>query len=65
MNDKLNVNLIFDYINKHHLTKSNFCKQCKISTSAFYRIINGKDFQLIALFKIAKIMNLKLYQFFE
>ena len=65
MNGKLNTKLIFDYIKNNNLTKKDFCSQCKISASTFYRIINGKDFRLVALFKIAKIMNLNLYQFFE
>ena len=65
MNNKLNINLIFEYLNKNNLTKTEFCRQCKISRSTFYKIINGKDFQIIALFKMAKVMNIKPYQFFE
>ena len=65
MKGKLNINLIFEFLNKNRLTKTEFCRQCKISPSTFYRIIKGKDFRLDALFKIAKIMNLKLHQFFE
>ena len=65
MYDKLNTKLIFDYIKNNNLTKTKFCRQCKISTSTFYKIISGKDFRLIALIKMAKIMNLKLSQFFE
>ncbi|MDE6585193.1 MAG: helix-turn-helix domain-containing protein [Clostridia bacterium] len=65
MNNKLNTKLILDYIKNNNLTKKEFCRKCKISTSTLYKIINEKDFQLIALFKIAKIMNLKPYRFFE
>ena len=48
MNNELNINLIFDYIKNNNLNKTQFCRQSKISTSTFNRIINGKDFQLIA-----------------
>ncbi|MBD5632098.1 MAG: helix-turn-helix transcriptional regulator [Clostridia bacterium] len=66
MNSNLiNTKIIESYIRENNLTKTEFCRQCKISTSTYYRIINGKDFQLIALFKIAKTMDLKPYQFFE
>ena len=64
ISETLNIKLIIEYIEKNSLTRKEFCQQCKISISTFYRIINGKDFRLDALFKIAKIMNLKLYQFF-
>ncbi len=63
--NSINTKIIESYIKDNNLTKIEFCRQCKICTSTFYRIINGKDFRLNALFKIAKIMNLKLYRFFE
>ena len=64
MNNKINVDLILDYISKNNLTKKEFCRQCKISTSTLYKIINGKDFRLNALVKMARIINIELYQFF-
>ena len=65
MNNELNINLIFDYIKNNNLTKTEFCRKCKISTSTFYKIVNGKDFKVVALFKMAKIMKLEPYRFFE
>lgn len=50
----LNTKMITDYITTNHLTKREFCKQCKISITTFYRIMKGKNFNLIALFRIAK-----------
>ncbi len=65
MKDKLNVKLIEKYIKTNNLSIKNFCKQCNISTSTFYRIMQGKDFNLLSLFRIAKNMNLPIHEFFS
>ncbi len=65
MNDKLNIQIIEKYIKTNNLTKKEFCKQCNISTSTFYRIMQGKDFNLLSLFRIAKKMNVPIHQFFS
>ncbi len=64
MNKELNVGIIEDYILTNRLTIKEFCRQCNISISTFYRIMHGKDFYLISLFKIAKSMNIRLCRFF-
>ena len=61
----VNVALITEYIKTNHLTKKEFCKQCEISTSTFYKIMEGKNFNLISLFRIAKRMNVDLCRFFS
>lgn len=65
MEQLVNVTLINEYIETNRLTEKEFCKQCKISTSAFYKIMEGKDFNLISLFRIAKRMNVDLCRFFQ
>ena len=64
MQDKLNVKIIEEYIKANKLTIKNFCMQCNISVSTFYRIIHGKDFNLLSLFRIAKTINLQIHKFF-
>lgn len=64
-NYKINYKIIEEYITANQLTITEFCKQCEISTSTYYRIMRGKDFTLISLFRIAKRMNRKIYTFFE
>ncbi|MBD5100703.1 MAG: helix-turn-helix transcriptional regulator [Clostridiales bacterium] len=63
--EKPNSQLIIAYIENNNLTKKEFCQQCKISISTFYKIINGKNINLISLFKIAKIMNVPVHMFFK
>lgn len=65
MSTKININLISEYRQTHHLTVKEFCKQCKVSLSTYYRIIRGSDFNLIFLFRIAKIINVPVHLFFK
>ena len=65
INEKLNTQIIIEYIENNNLTKKEFCQQCKISISTFYKIINGKNFNLISLFKIAKIIEVPIHMFFK
>lgn len=64
LNNNINTKLIEEYIKKNNLSKIKFCKQCKISYSTLLRILNNGDFKIIALFKIARVMNVKVYNLF-
>lgn len=63
--NKINVNLIREYLRMNKLTIKEFCEQCKISRSTFYRITKGEDFNLLFLLKIAKKINKNLCDFFS
>ncbi len=64
MNEKLNISLIKNHINSNGLSIVEFCKLCRISTSTFYRIMQGKDFNTMSIFKIAKEMNIQVFLLF-
>lgn len=61
----INKELIEGYIKEHNLTKTKFCKMCKISYSTLTRILNDYDFYLIALFRIARVMEVEVYNLFN
>ncbi len=65
MNNKVNAEIITEYINSNGLTNKEFCRQCNISLSTFYRIVRGGDFNLKSLFRVAKKINLPLYKLFK
>lgn len=65
MGNEVNVSIISNYISQNHLTIRKFCEECKISVSTYYKIMQGKDVKLIYLFRIAKYMNLDIWQLFE
>ncbi len=65
MENVVNVQKIKRYVEKNSLTKSSFCKLCKISVATLNRIYGGKDFYLCALFKIAKAMGVRVCELFN
>ncbi|MBO5103374.1 MAG: helix-turn-helix transcriptional regulator [Clostridia bacterium] len=57
--NNINTKKILDFIKKNNLSKSAFCKNCKINLGIYYKIMNGQaNFRINALFKIAKYMQL-------
>ena len=65
MDNKVNVKIIVEYLKENNLTRKEFCRQCRISTSTFYKIINGNDFGLQSLFRIAKRMDIRICELFK
>ncbi len=65
MGNNINIKLIENYIKEKNLTKIKFCKICKISLGTLNKIMtNNKNFSIVTLFKIAKILNIQIYQLF-
>ena len=60
----VNVSKIRNYIEEHGLTKTEFCKRCGISISAFNRALAGMNGKLSTLFKIAKEMKIHIHELF-
>lgn len=62
----IKTELIINYLNKEKLSKTAFCKKCKISYSTLNKILNNEEnYNLIALFKIAKILNIRICEIFN
>ncbi len=64
MNNLINIEIINTYIKENKLTKTGFCKKCKVGLSTFNKIISGKNFNLIFLFRIAKTMKIGIAELF-
>ena len=63
---KIKTSLIQKYIKENNLTKQQFCKKCNISTSVLNKILNEQyNIHISALFKIAKVINIQVFEFFE
>lgn len=66
MEKYINTKLISNYIAEHNLTIVQFCKQCGISTTTYYKVMaNECAFGLNTLFKIAKSMRVQICQLFN
>ena len=62
----IKTELIENFIQTHKLSKTKFCKLCKMHPSTFNKIIhNDYNFRIDALWKIAKAINVPIYQLFE
>ena len=66
MKNTIKTELIENFIKDNNLSKSKFCKMCKISQSTLNKIItNSENFKIIALFKIARVLKIQVYQMFN
>ena len=66
MESSINVNKIYAYLKENDISKTEFCKKCKISPETFNALINNsKNTQLKAVFKIAREMKCSIPYLFE
>ena len=66
MKNTIKTKLIENFIKENNLSKSKFCKMCKISQSTLNKIItNNENFRIIALFKIARVLKIQVFEMFN
>ena len=66
MKNKINIEIIEKFIKENKISKTAFCKMCKISLSTLNKIMTNDDsFRIIALFKIAKVIKVQVFQMFN
>ncbi len=66
MKNTIKTELIENFIKDNSLSKSKFCKLCKISQSTLNKIMtNSENFRIIALFKIAKVLKIQVFEMFN
>ena len=66
MKNTTKTELIENFIKENNLSKSKFCKMCKISQSTLNKIItNNENFRIIALFKIARVLKIQVFEMFN
>ena len=66
MKNTIKTELIETFIKDNNLSKSKFCKMCKISQSTLNKIMtNNENFRIIALFKIARFLKIQVFEMFN
>lgn len=66
MKTTIKTKIIKNYIIENKISKTKFCKMCKISTSTLNKILaNNDNFRTIELFKIARVIKVQIYQMFN
>ena len=63
--ETINKRLIVDYMCKHNLTKSSFCKLCGITSNSLNKILaNDFSVTIAPIFKVSKTINVHLCEMF-
>ena len=57
--------LIEQYLKENELSKTKFCKICKISPGTLTKIMNNQSVSLVAIYKITRTMGIYLHQIFN
>lgn len=65
MSKLYNVDIIVEYIKNNNLTKKEFAKQCKISTSTLYKVLQGKHIYVKTLWRVVKVIGIEFHQIFK
>ena len=61
-----NHEIVENFMAENKLSKTAFCKLCKITPLAFYKFMNNDDsLFLLPVFKIAKAIGVELKDMFE
>lgn len=64
-NNLINTKIIESYLKENNLSTAKFCKICGISLNSYKQIRASEDCKLDALFKIAKVLKVPIYQIFN
>ena len=61
----IRTELIYIFIKSRNLTKSEFCRKCKISNSTLNKIMEGEECTKLTIGKIARVLNLRTHQMYD
>ena len=64
MKNKFKKEIIDNYLIENKISKTRFCKLCGISPYTLKKILNNENYEISALFKIAKVIEIQVYQMF-
>lgn len=66
MKNEFKKEIIENYLKAKKISKTKFCKLCGISLDTLKKIMmNQRNYRTNALFKIAKVINIQVYQMFR
>lgn len=64
MKNKFKKEIIDNYLKENKISKTRFCKLCGISPYTLKKILNNENYEISALLKIAKVIEIQVYQMF-
>ena len=58
----IKVHIIEKFMKDNNLSKTKFCKMCRISLATYDKILQNKtNYRIVALFKVARIIKVNVY----
>ena len=61
--NKVNIELITNYLKENNLSKTKFCKVCNVSIKTLNKILSGNlNFIIHLLFRIVNVLNIEFYE---
>ena len=65
MKNSVNTEMIKSYMKDNNISKTQFCKTCKISIGTLNKILSGDmNFAINALWKISHVLGIRMCQLF-
>ncbi len=65
MKNEFKKEIIETYLKENKLSKTEFCKLCGITSYTLMHVMNNGNYKINALFKIARVLKLQVYQLFR
>lgn len=66
MKEIIKTELIDQFIKEQGLTRTRFCKLCKMSYGTFVKIRRGEcNVKMNAIFRMARVMRIKVHELFK
>ncbi len=65
MKNEFNTEIIENYLKENKMSKTTFCKLCGVDPCTLMRIMNHENYGVNALFKIARVLKIQVYQMFR
>lgn len=63
----IKTELIENFLKENNLSKTAFCKNCKVAYSTFMKLMygNADNCNILSVFRIAKYINIQPYELFS
>ena len=65
MEKLVKTELIEQYLKENNISKTKFCKMCKISPSTLTKIMNNQNVRMTAIFRVTRAMGIYIHQIFN
>ncbi len=65
MKNEFKTEIIENYLKENKISKTKFCRLCGINPCTLQRVMNNENYKINALFKIARVVKIQVYEMFR